>query len=292
MSPGPPHSSDDLPSLGFVDRRRKVRGKYPNFLSSPENALKKRIVITGAAGNIGSKIAEALRGSYELILLDLRRGPHAAIRRADLSRYPLRPDLRGWPRLFEGSSAIVHCGGDPRPTADRRVVLRDNIEATWNVLEAAASQRVPRVVYASSNRVVKRLQVDLGPDRFQPSGPKIPAESFPRPLSAYGFSKAAAELLGRMFVDQQRLQTFVSVRIGNCTIDGKPNPTDAAARSHWISDRDMVRLLRRCVEAPLSGYHVVYGVSAQPESPFDLSSTCRLLEWEPLDRTGQSGEAD
>lgn len=240
-----------------------------------------RIVITGAAGLVGSRIAAELGGSHELVLVDLVRHSNRSIVRADLSHAPA--GLRGWKGLFDGADAIVHCSGDPRPDASRRDVLRHNLNATWNVLETAVRHRTKRLIYMSSNWTVRALQEELGPERFCPNGPKIGSEAPLRPLGAYGFSKAASELLGRMFVDESRLETFIAVRLGNFSPGGIPHPTDLVTRSHWISERDLRRLARRCVEAEVSGFHVVYGVSAQPESPFDLSSTKQLLGWEPRD---------
>jgi hypothetical protein len=42
-------------------------------------------------------------------------------------------------------------------------------------------------------------------------------------------------------------------------------------------------LLRLCLERPLRGYHLVYGVSPVPSAAFDLDSTRRLLNWSPVD---------
>jgi len=43
----------------------------------------------------------------------------------------------------------------------------------------------------------------------------------------------------------------------------------------------MERLIRKCVETDLEGFHVLYAVSAQPEAPFDLTYTKKLLAWKP-----------
>jgi NAD+ dependent glucose-6-phosphate dehydrogenase len=245
-----------------------------------------RIVVTGSSGNIGAKVADELRTSHDLVLIDRRSGGSADVLMADLSRRPLsrRSRKRGWPGAFRGADAVVHCAGDPRPETSRALALRHNVVSVWNILEVAALHGVSRIVHMSSNWVVRSRQEELGPARFRPDGPKIGTEEPLRPLQPYGVSKAAAEVLGRMFVDSGNIRTFIAVRIGHCAGDGEPHPSDIVMRSHWISDRDIRSLIRRCVEAKLEGFHVVYGVSAQPESPFDLTSTTRLLDWLPLDR--------
>jgi hypothetical protein len=75
------------------------------------------------------------------------------------------------------------------------------------------------------------------------------------------------------------LQSFVAVRIGFYGSTDLLHDEDL--RRRWIGTHDIRTLLRRCVEAEFEGFHVVYGVSAQPTSPYDLSHTRRLLSWEP-----------
>jgi len=156
--------------------------------------------------------------------------------------------------------------------------LPNNIQATWNVLEAAANHHVRRVVFASSNWAVRAPELELAPDCYLPKGPKIGSDSAPRPVNAYGMSKAFGEIAGKMFVDQNLLESFVAVRIGHYS----PQPfVKGRSRDIWIGAEDLRSLFRRCVEAEFRGYHVVYGVSAQRTSPYDLSYTRSLLQWEP-----------
>ena len=56
---------------------------------------------------------------------------------------------------------------------------------------------------------------------------------------------------------------------------------DEALLRRWIGPQDLRALFRRCVEAAVEGFHVVYGISAQPTSPYDLSHTKRILAWQP-----------
>ena len=52
-------------------------------------------------------------------------------------------------------------------------------------------------------------------------------------------------------------------------------------REYGISGADLRELFRRCVEGAFTGFHTVYGVSNLNDAPFDMSDTCRLLDWEP-----------
>lgn len=244
-----------------------------------------RVVITGAAGRIGTQIVEELSPSHNLSLIDVRpvEGRNSIV--ADISRDPALTGRRSWfkPKpwsaAFAGADVVVHLGANPESLAPWEKVLPDNIQGTWNVIAAAAQHGVSRVIFASSNWAVKARERMLAPDCYQPNGPKIGSDAPPQPITAYGLSKAFGEQAGRMFVDEKKLQSFVAVRIGY--YDPNPPLRDDELRSRWIGADDIRSLLRRCVEAEFAGYHVVYGVSAQPSVPYDLSHTRRLLSWEP-----------
>lgn len=239
-----------------------------------------RVVITGAAGAIASVVVEELGSLHELGLLDIRPMAHANALVADLSQRP-GYDLANWDSTFEGAQVVIHLAGNMQSLAPWEKILPDNIQATWHVFEAAAGHRVPRVVYASSNWAVKSLEQQLAPSCYQPDGPKIDSQAFACPVNAYGLSKAFGEMAGRMFVDEKKLDSFVAIRIGNFA----PAPSDdPIVRTRWIGVQDMRSLIRRSVEAEFSGFHVVYGVSAQPAAPYDLSHTRALLGWQPKQR--------
>ena len=219
-----------------------------------------RIVVTGAAGLIGRAMVQELAPHHELVLLDRRPVPGGKEQRtvrADLGREPWghswlprsarRPPR--WTRLFGGADAVLHLAANRSPRASWSSVLRNNIQPTWNVLDAARSHGVRRVVYASSFRAVS-------------------------PLTPYGLSKAWGELAGRMFVDTGGLETFIAVRIGTYAAT---EPTDAVEPSRWVLPGDLAWILRRCLEADLSGFHLIDGVTERPGSPFDHARTARLL---------------
>jgi len=179
---------------------------------------------------------------------------------------------------FRSADVVVHLAVDQRPGIPERQRLFNNTQMTWNVIEAAVQHRVSRVVFASSNWAVKALEHELAPACYLADGPKIGSDAPPRPVTPYGLSKALGELAGRMLVDQQKLPSFVAVRIGN--FNAVPS-TNEIVRTRWIGVQDIRGLFRRCVEAEFEGFHVVYGVSGQPSAPYDLSHTRYLLSWEP-----------
>ena len=240
-----------------------------------------RIVMTGAAGAIGRLMIEELTPSHELRLLDRSRMRDRRGVQGDLSI--ARPHRLGrlwralgvprWERMFEAADAVLHLAGNAKPDAPFRSALRDNVRATWNVLETAARFHVPRVVLASSARGALGLEQEALPSW---SGGRIGAWATPRPRSAYGLSKAYGELAGRMFVDSGRLPSVVAVRIGAL---GELRPETGPAMHRWVHPADLRSVLRRCIEASFQGFHVVYAVSAGQDGAFDLSHTQELLSW-------------
>ena len=244
------------------------------------------MIITGAAGEIGGQIVEELSDSHELCLMDRRPVAGRMSMIADLSksyswmRWLHRMRVSEYPRWmqgFKGADVILHLAVDQRPTRRDRQLLFDNVKMTLNVIEAAVHHRVSRVVFASSNWAVKGTEHELAPACYLPDGPKIGSDAPPRPITAYGVAKAFGEISGRMAVDRSQLETFVAVRIGSFL----PFPPEDERRTRWIGVQDIRSLLRHCVEAQFSGFHVVYGVSAQPNAPYDLSHTRKLLCWQP-----------
>ncbi|MGH7835445.1 MAG: NAD-dependent epimerase/dehydratase family protein, partial [Candidatus Binatia bacterium] len=131
-----------------------------------------RIVITGAAGRIGSQLIAELSGAHELRLIDRRPVAGRGSIVGDLAKHPanhdgwrnwLRPRTPRWIHAFERAQVVIHLAANPDPLAPWKEVLRDNIEATWHVLETAARYQVPRVVFASSNWAVRAVERGLAP---------------------------------------------------------------------------------------------------------------------------------
>ena len=247
-----------------------------------------RVTITGAGGRIGRHVTEELEVGHELRLID--RAPvdgHACVR-ADLSTGPPPPRQKWWRRpfrrlprwegAFEGSDVIVHLAANANPAAPWPVVLRDNVQATWNVLDASARHGARRVVLASSCRWV------LGLEREPVVGWAalgIGSATAPRPSTAYGLSKAWAETAGRMFVDQGRLPSVVVVRIGHFRAEQPPGVEE---RMLWLRPSDARAVFRRCVEADVEGFHIVYAISGEATGWVDVSHTRELLGWPAEDR--------
>lgn len=213
--------------------------------------MKTKVLITGAAGEIGRVLHQGLKGRYALLrLADLRAvkpGPGEEAIVCDFTD----PAAAG--KALAGIDCVVHLAGVPREDAWERI-LPNNIVGTWNVFEAARHAGVKRVVFASSNHTIG----------FYPVTRRVSNHEPVRPDSRYGVSKVFGEAVGRLYADKHGM-SVACLRIGSF----RPQPDDERQLSTWLSPRDMVELARAAIEAPDYHFVVVYGVSANTRSRWD-----------------------
>ncbi|MGB6536772.1 MAG: NAD(P)-dependent oxidoreductase [Xanthobacteraceae bacterium] len=226
-----------------------------------------RILITGAAGQIGKALRTGLRGSYPLIrVLDIAplepAGNGEEVIAADIR------DISAMEKATSGIDCVVHLAGQSAE-AEWEKVLPLNIEGCYNVFEAARRSGVKRIVFASSNHAVGFHRRE----RF------IDDEVLPRPDTRYGVSKVFGEALGRLYADKYGL-SVACLRIGTFVVPDRPK--SARQLLTWISHRDMVQLVRRCIDHPQYHFVVVYGVSNNLRSRWD-NTNAKFLGYRPQD---------
>jgi FlaA1/EpsC-like NDP-sugar epimerase len=190
-------------------RIEDLLGREPVQLTLPELAADLAgcsVLITGAAGSIGSELARqvALHGPTTLVLLDQAetdlfyldmelRDHHPGLKivpvvgdvveAAALERVfeEYRPD-----RIFH-AAAYKHV---PMMECNPREAVRNNVIGTWRVAEAAGRHGVEKFVLVSTDKAV-------------------------RPVSVMGASKRLAELVVLEMQEQYPETTFAAVRFGN-----------------------------------------------------------------------------
>lgn len=226
-----------------------------------------RVLITGAAGNIGRTLRAHLKGRYALLrLTDIApqedAGPGEEVASVDIC------DMAALEDSMRGIDCVIHLAGVPEE-APWDKVLPLNIEGCYNVFEAARRAGVRRVVFASSNHAVG----------FHRRETFIDTRVEPRPDGRYGVSKVFGEAVGRLYADKYGL-SVACLRIGSFRPDNRPS--ESRHLLTWISHRDMAQLARRCVEHP--GYHfvVVYGVSNNLRNRWD-NTPVKFLGYRPQD---------
>ena len=162
-----------------------------------------RYVVTGAAGFIGSHLAERLLADgHDVVGLDVFTDYYDPALKEENARDldVRRVDLADDPLDFAGIDGIFHLAGQPGVNSFGDVFplyLRRNQLASQRLFEAAARDGV-RVVFASSSSV-------YGAAERYPT----PEDTPPHPLSPYGITKLACEHLADAYRRQFGLDVVV-----------------------------------------------------------------------------------
>jgi uronate dehydrogenase len=225
----------------------------------------KKLVLTGAAGRLGSYLREPLSKLCDTLLsTDIvpdigKLYPGEIYHSADLAQMDqVAP-------LLAGADMVVHFGaiGDEAPF---ETILGPNIIGAYNVWEAAHRHGVRRVVYASSIHAVG----------MYPKTDFIGTDVPHRPDSFYGLAKCFAEDLARLYWEKRGVEA-VCLRIISCAKVGNPR-----AVGTWLSYDDLIHLVTRAIDSPVTGFTVIYGVSNNDRAPVDNSSA-GFLGYRPKD---------
>ena len=227
-----------------------------------------RVLVTGAAGNLGRELRAKLAGFAPVMRYSDRdampaAGPDEEVIRADLA------DAGAIETVCEDVDAIVHLGGQATegPWA---TVMAANIAGAVNLWEGARKAGVKRVLFASSNHAIGFHRRTERLDHTSPAWPD----------SRYGLSKAFGEDISRYYAFKHGIEGFC-MRIGSCF----PAVTNARMLSTWLSYADFVRLVKTGLEAEYL-YEIVYGVSRNTRGWWDNSNAYRL-GYDPQDDAEQ-----
>jgi len=148
-----------------------------------------KVVVTGAAGFIGSQLTEQLLSDgHEVVAVDCFTDYYdPALKEENAAGFDVaRIDLAEETLELDGVDGVFHLAGQPGVRSFGDVFeeyVRRNLLATRRVFEAAATQGV-RVVFASSSSI-------YGDAESYPTGEDTP----PQPISPYGITKLGCEQL-------------------------------------------------------------------------------------------------
>jgi len=218
----------------------------------------KTILITGAAGDVGTHLRRELAGKYVLKVSDLR-----SLRKINKEEKFVRADISKFAdalRITKGVDAVVHMGGYS-VEGPWKGILNANIIGCYNVFEAARINGVKRIIFPSSNHATGFYRRDHTIDH----------RVYPKPDGRYGVSKVFGEALGSLYADKYGMEVFC-MRIGNVN----PVPIDKRRLSIWFSPRDLAQLVTIGIEHPEIRFEIVYGVSRNKRSWYDNSNAYRL----------------
>ena len=264
-----------------------------------------KVLITGANGLIGNLVFASLASQPDLY------EPYGLVRRLEPSRRVLPANFHPIPadrlRLadladfaaveaaLQGMDTVVHMAADASGSSGWESILRNNIIGSHNVFEASRRSGVKRVIFASTNQVVFGYREDepyqtlFAADRVLPEGPEFPLfqaispDRPTRPLNDYACSKVYGEALAHMYAFTHGM-SCICLRIGWVTPDDH-----IPSRILWCSQRDIVQLVERSIQAPASlRFDIFFGQSDNPYNLVGIQHTRDVLGYQPQDRAEES----
>jgi UDP-glucose 4-epimerase len=174
-----------------------------------------RLVVTGAAGFIGSNLCDALLAAghdvlgidnfstgRQEFLVNASTSPGFELRQLDLT------DAPNLTTLVSGSDAVVHLAANADVRfgwSSPRRDLEQNVLVTHALLEATRQASVPRFMFSSTGSV-------YGDTTMIPTPEDCP---FPRQTSLYGASKLSAEAFMEAYAEGTGLTTTVFRFVSN-----------------------------------------------------------------------------
>ena len=232
----------------------------------------KQIVLTGAAGRLGSYLREPLSKLADRLISSDQVDDIGNLYAGE--EY-VKADLQDYTQinaLLEGAEMVVHFGayGDEAPFEK---IVGPNIFGAYNVWEAAYQNGVRRVVYASS---IHAVGMHLVSDNI---GIDVPH----RPDTFYGLAKCFAEDLASLYWDKRGIES-VCLRLLSCA-----QVTSPRALGTWLSYDDLIHLVTEAIRTPTTGFLVVYGVSNNDRTPVD-NAKASFFGYRPTDNAEQFAE--
>jgi uronate dehydrogenase len=236
------------------------------MLPKPASPIRfRRLLLTGAAGNLGRELRPRLKAYCDTLRVSHRSEFGAAAAGEEIVIASLE-DKAAMMGLLKDVDAVVHMGGVSTEQA-WAPILAGNIVGMVNLYEAARTNGVKRIVFASSNHVTGFYRQD---EVISPEDPV-------RPDGFYGLSKAFGENLAQLYWDRHHIET-VSLRIGSSFAE----PKDRRMLASWMSFDDTERLVVAALTAPVVGHSIIYGMSDNSTTWWDNTSA-RHIGYRPRD---------
>ena len=238
--------------------------------------MARKVLVTGAAGNIGSYFAEHAHRRYDLRLMVRENEDKGDVDRIRSFGEVVAAELSQLDRLKEicrGIDTVVHLAANPSPSATWDSVLSDNITGTYHAFVAAKSANCRRVIYASSIHAVSGYPPDVQVKTTEPVNPG----------DLYGVSKCFGEALARYMAEKEGLSS-ICLRIGAFQpIEAATRPSGVGMLDAWVSQRDLHQLIERCIDTENVRFAILHGLSDNRFKRLDISDARALVGYQPQD---------
>jgi nucleoside-diphosphate-sugar epimerase len=240
-----------------------------------------RVLVTGAGGLLGRAVVSELAGKCHVTGLDIKTGNADDWHVGDIT------DASAVRQAVAGCDAILHIAAVPNIwSGTGETIMRVNVLGTYQLLAAAESAGVKRVVLCSSDSVVGFTvgEGSMLPPLYLPIDNRHPL----RATDPYGLSKILGEDIGRSFAYRGNLEVVAlrpvfiaySEMYGEITarakdpenyrgpMAGGPSSAGGGVVWHHVDPRDAAVGFRRALEIDLNGFDTFFlsaDVTLSPE---------------------------
>jgi NAD(P)-dependent dehydrogenase (short-subunit alcohol dehydrogenase family) len=239
------------------------------------NPARRRVLVTGAAGNIGSYFAQHSHQKYELVLMEreLDEETEKIKEFGELVQGDIT-DIEQMKQICAGVDTVLHLAGDPSPAAPWSSVRDINITGTYNTYVAAKAAGCRRVIFASSIHAVSGYPADVQVKTSEPVNPG----------DLYGVSKCFGEAMGRYMAEQEGV-SVIALRIGAFQphASARDEKKGLGMLDAWVSRRDLNQLIEKCIDVENIKFAIFHGLSDNRFKRLDISDARELVGYAPVD---------
>lgn len=215
------------------------------------DSVRHRVLLTGAAGFLGTAIRRLGGDDIDLVCVDIRNGGDACIHEGTYTDTPLMEEL------LAGCDTVIHTAGlhgGNRHTHSPAQFMEVNVAGTIALLESCVKLGVKRFVFSST------MEVLLGHDLVASGMSVVDEYTRPNPTWIYPLSKLMCEQAGGYYHRHRGLE-FVALRYLGFEEETEPTPYLLARR---VMVRDVARANLLAVTVPDIGYQIF---NIGPETP-------------------------
>lgn len=221
----------------------------PRPIGDFRNGQVKRLLVTGAAGEISTLLRPTLRAEYDLLLTDLTEisdlQEGESFQKADLA------DESQLLALMKDCQGILHLGGQSKE-AEYEGLSDANLKGISNLYEAARKSDISRIILASSMHVMG----------FHGRREILSEEGPVGPDSLYAASKLFGEAVAHLYACKYGIRSCC-IRIGAVG----PDPHEVEP-GNWLAPADLMQLIQIGLTHPDMGYEIFHGLSNSKGAPF------------------------
>ncbi len=257
---------------------------------------KKKVVLTGAAGYVASRMLPALRQRYNLTLLDVKTTNRSGEEVEGVHIVDLM-NVASFRPFFKGADAVIHSGF--KGTVDWHHTdywkESDNVRMCYNVYQTCVEEGIRRIVVMSSNHACDFYERLIWSDRLD----FATTEMLPLSDNFYGWAKSTYEHLAFVFATGNnkdgKILESVHIRIGAPRDNIMQGQTpDDLKKMHrelgaYLSARDLSQMVIKSIETAdirdENGvpFQVFFGISGNTHRFWSLDNARRVIGYAPED---------